>query len=104
MPVHMWWLNEGVAPIYKEFTLAMELRSPKIAPVIPVPVDIRKWLPGDAVYDGTLYIPENLAEGNYEVRIAMLDPRTGKPAIRLAVEGRQEDGWYAMGSLTVKAP
>src|SRR5205823_6993782 len=54
MPVHMWWLNEGVAPIYKEFTLAMELRSPKIAPVIPVPVDIRKWLPGDAVYDGTL--------------------------------------------------
>jgi len=68
-----------------------------------VPVDIRKWLPGDAVYDGTLYVPENLSEGNYDVRIAMLDPRTGKPAIRLAVEGRQEDGWYAMGSLMVKA-
>src|SRR5438874_5329777 len=49
MPVHMWWLNEGVAPIYKEFALAMELRSPKIAPVIRVPVDIRKWLSGDAV-------------------------------------------------------
>jgi hypothetical protein len=32
----------------------------------------------------------------------MLDPRTGKPAIRFAVEGRQEDGWYAMGSLRVK--
>jgi len=104
MPVHMWWLNEGVAPIYKEFSLAMELRSPKMAAVIPVPVDIRKWLPGDAVYDGSLYVPENLAEGNYDVRIAMLDPRSGKPAIRLAVEGRQEDGWYAMGSLTVKAP
>ena len=104
MPVHMWWLNEGVAPIYKEFTLAMELRSPKMAAAISVPVDIRKWLPGDAVYDGTLYVPENLTEGNYDVRIGMLDPRTGKPAIRLAVEGRQEDGWYAMGSLTVKAP
>jgi len=104
MPVHMWWLNEGVAPIYKEFTLAMELRSSKTAAVINVPVDIRKWLPGDAVYDGTLYVPENLAEGNYDVRIAMLDPRTGKPAVRLAVEGLQEEGWYAMGSLTVKAP
>jgi hypothetical protein len=104
MPVHMWWLNEGVAPIYKEFTLAMELRSPKMAAVIPVPVDIRKWLPGDAVYDGALYVPENLGEGNYDVRVAMLDPRTGKPAIRLAVESRQVDGWYAMGSLTVKAP
>jgi hypothetical protein len=104
MPVHMWWLNEGVAPVYKEYTLTVELRSPKMAAVIPVSVDIRKWLPGDAVYDGTLYVPENLAEGNYDVRIAILDPRTGKPAIRLAVEGRQEDGWYAMGSLTVKAP
>ena len=104
MPVHMWWLNEGVAPIYKEYTLAVELRSPKMAAVIPVQVDIRKWLPGDAVYDGTLYVPENLPEGNYDVLIAMLDPKTGKPAIRLAVEGRQEDGWYAMGSLTVKAP
>src|SRR5207302_7690326 len=25
------------------------------------------------------------------------------PAIRFAVEGRQDDGWYNMGSLTVKA-
>jgi len=37
------------------------------------------------------------------VRIAMLDPRIGKPAIRFANEGRQSDGWYAMGSLTIKA-
>jgi len=70
--------------------------------VIEVPVDIRKWLPGDAVFDGTLYVPDNLAEGDYEVRIGILDPRTRRPAIRLAVEGRQADGWYAMGSLTVK--
>src|SRR5215470_16160001 len=102
MPVHMWWLNEGVAPIYKEFKLAMQLRSPQAAAVIEVPVDIRKWLPGDAVFDGTLYVPDNLAEGDYEVRIGILDPRTRRPAIRLAVEGRQADGWYAMGSLTVK--
>jgi len=32
----------------------------------------------------------------------MVDPRTGKPAIRFANEGRRADGWYAMGSLTVK--
>jgi hypothetical protein len=32
----------------------------------------------------------------------MLDPRTGQPAIRFAIEGRQQDGWYGMGSLTVK--
>ena len=102
MPVHMWWLNAGVAPIYREFSLAVELKSSKTATVMQVPVDIRKWLPGDAVFDGTLYVPENLAAGTYDVRIAMLDPRTGQPAIRLAIEGWQGDGWYGMGSLTVK--
>jgi len=102
MLIHMWWLNAGVAPIYKEFPLAIELRSSKTAVVIRVPVDVRKWLPGDAVFDGTLYVPENLPEDSYDVRVAMLDPRTDRPAIRFGNEGRQEDGWYRMGSLTVK--
>jgi hypothetical protein len=102
MPIHMWWLNAGVAPIYREFSLAIELRSSKSATIIRIPVDVRKWLPGDAVFDGTLYVPENLREGAYEVRVAMLDPRTEQSAIRFAIEGRQDDGWYGMGSLTVK--
>jgi hypothetical protein len=102
MPIHMWWLNAGVAPVYREFSLAVELRSSKTAAVIRIPVDTRKWLPGDAVFDGTVYVPENLAEGSYDFRVAMLDPRTGQPAIRFANEGRQDDGWYGMGSLMVK--
>jgi hypothetical protein len=102
MPIHMWWLNAGVAPIYREFSVAVELRSSKTATIIRIPVDVRKWLPGDAVFDGTLYVPKNLAEGIYDFRVAMLDPRTGQPAIRFAIEGRQDDGWYGMGSLTVK--
>jgi hypothetical protein len=103
MPVHMWWLNAGVAPIYKEHWLVVQLRSSKNTETIRVPVDIRKWLPGDAVFDGTLYVPENLADGTYDFRVAMLDPRTGQPAIRFAIEGRQDDGWYDLGSLTVEA-
>jgi hypothetical protein len=102
MPIHMWWLNAGVAPIYREFSLAVELRSSKTATVIRIPVDVRKWLPGDAVFDGTVYVPENLAEGTYDFRVAMLDPRTAQPAIRFAIEGRQDEGWYGIGSLTVK--
>ncbi|HMI51359.1 MAG TPA: DUF4832 domain-containing protein [Candidatus Saccharimonadales bacterium] len=103
MPVHMWWLNAGVAPIYQQYSVVLQLKSAKNSAVLDVPVDIRKWLPGDAVFDGALYIPENLPDDTYEVRVAMLDPRTGQPAIRLANEGRQDDGWYAMGSLTVQA-
>jgi len=103
MPVHMWWLNGGVAPIYAPYDLVMELRSAKSSTLIRIPLDVRKWLPGDAVFDDSVYVPEGLEAGSYDVRIAMLDPRTGKPAIRFAIEGRQDDGWYAAGSLTVKA-
>lgn len=104
MPVSMWWLNAGVAPIYRDYTLAVELRSSTGNAIIHVPVDLKKWLPGDAVFDGPLYIPDTLAPGTYALRIAMLDPSTGQPAIRLAIQGRQPDGWYALGSLNVEAP
>ena len=63
MPVHMWWLNAGVAPVYREYQLAVELRSANGSGAANVPVDVRKWLPGDAVFDGPLYVPENLKPG-----------------------------------------
>ncbi|MCS7316326.1 MAG: DUF4832 domain-containing protein [Bryobacterales bacterium] len=101
MPVSMWWLNAGVAPVYREYWLALELRSASHAERIRLPVDVRKWLPGDAVYDGSVYVPDTLEPGSYRLRIALLDPRTGQPAIRLAIEGRQADGWYDMGAIQV---
>jgi hypothetical protein len=102
MPVHMWWLNAGVAPIYREYWLAVQLQSGSREAVLRVPADIKQWLPGDAVVDDSLYIPGDLAAGTYRLRVALLDPRTGKPAIRLAIERRQPDGWYDLGSIVVE--
>ena len=102
MPVSMWWLNAGVAPVYFEYTLAMELRGPGGSAVMRVPVDLRKWLPGDSVYDGSLYVDDRLKPGAYRVRAAILDARTELPAIKLAIEGRQPDGWYDLGELHVE--
>jgi Domain of unknown function (DUF4832) len=98
----MWWLNTGVAPIYRDFQLAVQLRSQKSTVAIAIPVDIREWLPGDAVFDGTIYIPDNLPDDSYDFRVGILDPRTGKTAVKFAIEGRQEDGWYTLGAVTVK--
>jgi hypothetical protein len=47
-------------------------------------------------------LPENLPEDTYDFRVGMLDPRTDQAAIRFGNEGREDDGWYRMGSLTVK--
>jgi hypothetical protein len=102
IPVAMWWLNAGVAPPYRPYQLALELRSAAAAAVIRLPADVRHWLPGDAVWEGSVYVPDDLAPGEYRLRIALLDPRTLKPAIRLAIEGREADGWYGLGTLTVR--
>src|SRR5438067_3375212 len=72
MPIHMWWLNAGVAPIYREYQLAMELKSASASAVMRVPAKLKEWLPGDEVVDRSLYVPENLAPGTYSVRIAMI--------------------------------
>jgi hypothetical protein len=70
--------------------------------ITKLPLDVRKWLPGDSVYDGTLYVPAPLKSGDYRLRVALLDPRTQQPAVRLAIEGRQPDGWYDLGSVSVE--
>lgn len=101
-PLHMWWLNAGVAPVYRSYDLALEVQSAVTHVEIKLPVDIRKWLPGDAVFDGTVYIPETLKSGSYRLRVALLDPRTGKPAIKLAIEGLQSDGWYDLAPVEVR--
>ncbi|MBV8894041.1 MAG: DUF4832 domain-containing protein [Acidobacteria bacterium] len=101
MPIHMWWLNAGVAPAYINYPLAIELRSANDSAVINLPVDVRKWLPGDAVFDGSVYVPETLSVGVYTLRVAMLDPRSGKPAVRFAITGRDSDGWYNEGQIRV---
>jgi hypothetical protein len=102
MPLHMWWLNAGVAPVYRPYELAIQMSSPTGTAIIKLPVDVRKWLPGDAVYDGTVNIPAALKSGDYRLRVALLDPRTQQPAVRLAIEGRQPDGWYDLGSVSVE--
>jgi Domain of unknown function (DUF4832) len=101
MPISMWWLNAGISPVYYPYTLAVQLASEQNRVEIHTPADVRQWLPGDALFESTLYVPESAAVGKHRFRIALLDPRTGQPAIRLAIEGRKEDGWYDLGEIEV---
>jgi hypothetical protein len=58
-------------------------------------------LPGDAVFAGSIKVPDSLRPGRYQLRIALLDPSTLAPAVRLAIRGRQEDGWYRLGEINI---
>lgn len=95
--INMWWFNAGVAPVYRNYQLALEIGDA----VVPLDADVRQWLPGDSVYENTMPIPWELKPGEYRLRVALLDPLTRTPAIRLAIAGRQSDGWYDVGDINV---
>jgi uncharacterized protein DUF4832 len=99
MDLKMWWVNSGVAPVYDPYILALQFHSNSNDFVVEVPADVRQWLPGDALVEEAVPLPA-IADGDYQMRVGLLDPRTHKPAIKLGIEGRTQDGWYDIGTIT----
>ena len=97
----MWWVNEGVAPVYRPFVLAFRLSSGAHSAILRSDVDIRKWLPGDAVFEDPVFAPEDLPPGTYNLSVALLDPITLQPAIALAIGSSATDRWYSLGKLEI---
>jgi len=54
------------------------------------------------VYDSAIAVPYDLPAGKYQLRVALVCPETGVPKVQLAQEGRQADGWYALGEISVE--
>ena len=96
-----WWENDGDAPCYRKFPLALRLSNKEASTVMITDADIRKWMPGDNLYNNSAFIPANLPDGEYQLSIAIVDPATRKPAIKLAIQGIDADGWYALGNVKV---
>jgi hypothetical protein len=101
LPFKSWWENNGVAPCYKDFTLAIRLKSGDQMALLPTDANIREWMPGDNVYDHSVFIPGDLPSGTYQVQVAIVDRWNFEPRVKLAIEGRGEDGWYQLGQIHI---
>jgi hypothetical protein len=97
-----WWENKGVAPAYHQWPLAIRLKNAQHSEILLTDTDIRGWLPGDVIYDSAVFLPVSVPEGQYDLEIAIVEPRTRQPHVRLAIEARKPDGWYRMGTITVR--
>ena len=97
-----WWDNTGVAPCYGKFALALRLKRLEKTFVLLTDVDIRGWLPGDNLYDSSVTIPNDVPPGEYDLQIGIVDRRNLRPRIKLAVAGREPDGWYTMGKISIR--
>ncbi|TFG96029.1 MAG: DUF4832 domain-containing protein, partial [Calditrichales bacterium] len=65
-------------------------------------VDIRQWLPGFNANAVSVHLPENLAAGEYRVKLAIHDPLKDKPGVLFANTGKDESGRYLVSYLTIK--
>ncbi len=105
--VSMLWENMGVAPPYRDYKLALRLRRTDKADEEPTVLmdatSIQGWLPGQKEVNATVPLPETLQPGRYELSFGVVDPSSKQPAVRLAIAGRTDEGWYPLGPLEVQA-
>lgn len=97
-----WWENKGVAPVYRPYRFAIRVENGNYAQTYYTGANVREWLPGDNLYNGSFFMPSDIPSGEYNVQVALLDDQTLEPAIKLAIEGKQPDGWYHLGVINVK--
>jgi hypothetical protein len=97
-----WWENKGVAPCYRRYPLALRLKGAARTVVLETDADIRSWLPGDIVYDDAVFIPADIPAGSYQIGLALLDPVTRLPKVKLAIAGMDSEGWYNLGEIRVQ--
>ena len=64
-------------------------------------INLKDWLPGDIVFDDAGFVPLDLPAGTYDLQIALVDRLKHKPRVLLAIEGKQDDGWYQLGQIKV---
>jgi hypothetical protein len=97
-----WIENVGVAPIYRRYDFAVRVTQGNRVCVFRSGDDIRRWLPGDAILDGTLTLPDGFRPGLAMIHVALVDPKSDVPKARFASEGADADGWLAMEPIEIK--
>lgn len=101
-PLRMVWVNEGVAPPYHIYPIAVGLRGDGGCNWThqTKEVDVRTWLPGTHVVELSVP-PPDLPAGTYTLSVALPDRHPGMPAIQLANEGKGDDGFYELSTIRV---
>jgi hypothetical protein len=123
LEVAMKWQNTGSAPCYRPYHVAYRLRSDEGKQyVLTGGVSVNRWMPGSVdifaptflqnppdlppgeivAESDSVQLPTDMPPGTYELAIAVVEQKSSKPVVRLAIKGRAADGWYPLGKLRVK--
>lgn len=117
--------NVGSAPCYRPYRLAYRLADAAgKRHVVVGATTVRDWLPGSVppfldtfAKDGkeppdlppgppmtvndAIELPQDMAPGECALAVGIVGIENEMPAVRLAIEGRDAEGWYPVGRLTL---
>lgn len=101
------WSNKGAAPFYYpwpvRFALADKTGQIAAGTSVTAQTDIRKWMPGERQsVQARMPVPAGLKPGTYTLLAAIIDPDTGKPGVRLSIEGARDDLWHRLDTVEVR--
>ncbi|HEX42898.1 MAG TPA: DUF4832 domain-containing protein [Phycisphaerales bacterium] len=120
--LNMKWQNVGSAPCYRPYRVAYRLANTSgYQAVLVGGTTVEKWMPGsvetftDAFFDqpadlppgpmvevsDRLTVPADIPAGRYRLAVGIVGPDDDRPVVRLAIKGRDKDGWYPLGETSV---
>lgn len=97
------FLNKGIAPFYYNWEVLLYLfdKNGKLRGTYPLPMNIKEVLPG-GIYHVSFDLPVgDLDNGIYTIGVAIIDPLTGKPGVKLANQSDRGDLIQEIGSFEV---
>jgi hypothetical protein len=102
VPMNFYIDNVGCAPIYRPYPLAIRFRQRGGEHVVRLKEDLRTWLPGNHWFEESVEVPSALKPGEAQIDVGILNPRTARPKVRLAIQERLADGWHPMTSMDIR--
>lgn len=103
VPMETLWENTGVSPCYDRYHLAYRLVNGETVFTHESEADIRTWTPGYHAVDEAFAIPADAPGGTYTLQTALVEPGTLDPAVKLAIKGREPDGWHTVCAVRIGA-
>ena len=96
------WQNSGVTPVYENWDTKLLIynSSGSLVRAVQSSFEVKLFLPGAPVEftDSTGALPP----GSYAIRLVASDPTGYRSPLPLFIKGRNQDGSYTLGAITVR--
>ena len=102
IPFYIWAENIGVAPLYRDYTLAFRFRQGKTKAIVPLKADLKTWFTGDAIVLDSAIFPKTLKRGEVEIDLGIIDAASPETArVLFAIEPKLDDRWHPLTKMDV---